>query len=222
MKKFYTVLLSMLAFACISMSAENLGTKYTGNVTISLDPTEPIVVEQSVYLKPTGTGLSTFALYDFKLDPAMPQPMGNIVVENVTTTNVYAEGSTNYKKYVGSADGIKLDLEGSEINASAQIEGYESIDGTLAVTINVIWHMDAILDASFHLSKQTRRPLLRISEAHPYPHEEEKSSRFLFFLQEQICSVRSQGRLSQKTCRSFPLWCPCLQRPYRIRRVQHM
>ena len=41
------------------------------------------------------------------------------------------------------------------------------------------------MHASFHLSKQTRRPLLRISEAHPYPHEEEKSYRFLFFLQEQ-------------------------------------
>ena len=159
MKKFYTVLLSMLAFACISMSAENLGTKYTGNVTISLDPTEPIVVEQSVYLKPPGTGLSTFALYDFKLDPTMPQPMGNIVVENVTTTNVYAEGSTNYKKYVGSADGIKLDLEGSEINASAQIEGYESIDGTLAVTINVIWHMDASTDIPIPVSFEGQKDL---------------------------------------------------------------
>lgn len=142
MKKFYTVLLSMLAFASISMSAENLGTKYTGNVTIALDPTEPIVVEQSVYLKPTGKGLSTFALYDFKLAPEMPTSMGDIVVENVATTIAYDGTSNNFKKYVGAADGITLDLEGSPINASAEIEGYELLDETLNVTINVIWHAE--------------------------------------------------------------------------------
>ena len=96
------------------------------------------VPDQKVYLRAEGGTSATFGLYNFKLDPTMPFPMGDIVVPVNVTTN--ADKSLTY---TGSIDELYLTLETpNDISASATINGTETETGVLTVKIGVTWHAE--------------------------------------------------------------------------------
>lgn len=140
MKKFYTLILSVLALATVSAAyAEDLGTKYNGTITINMGDDPVVLTDQSVYIKSESATTCTFALYDFKLTAEMPEPMGNIVVPNVAITN----GENYSQTYAGSVNDIYLTVETpNDIHANATISGTELGSGRLHMQIDVLWLMD--------------------------------------------------------------------------------
>ena len=139
MKKFYTLILSVLALATVSAAyAEDLGTKYNGTITINMGDDPVVLTDQSVYIKSESATTCTFALYDFKLTAEMPEPMGNIVVPQVTSTSTF-EGTS----YEGSVKDIYLTVETpNDIHANADIKATETTSGALTANIAVLWLMD--------------------------------------------------------------------------------
>lgn len=140
MKKFYTLILSVLALATVSAAyAEDLGTKYNGTITINMGDDPVVLTDQSVYIKSESATTCTFALYDFKLTAEMPEPMGNIVVPNVAITN----GENYSQTYAGSVNDIYLTVETpNDIHANADIKATETTSGALTANIAVLWLMD--------------------------------------------------------------------------------
>lgn len=135
MKKFYTFLIALFAFTAVAFAQQkDLGTEYRGAVTIIFG--DPIVLNnQSVFIKSTGEGKCSFALYDFKLSETASTSMGDIIVNDITITK---EGDV--LKFAGHADEVYLTMiTPNDIKAKVDISGEEMADGSLKMNIAVVW-----------------------------------------------------------------------------------
>lgn len=122
-------------------SAEDVRVKggtYVGTVSINMGFGDPMPVEnQTVVITATGTGTCDFRLDNFSLSGNPEESIGNIYVQNVTTTQNAGSDLINFN---GKAENISL--AENEIIADAIVEGTENTARELDMQIHVIWHMD--------------------------------------------------------------------------------
>lgn len=109
--------------------------EYKGSISIDLG--QVITLEnQTVQISATGEGTCNFALDHFSLDGQ--SDMGNIRVNDVRTFKT--EGS-DLIHYAGSATGITLNMDGTDIFADVDLEGTEDAEHNLTMDIHVKWLM---------------------------------------------------------------------------------
>lgn len=144
MKKFYTLLLCALSVFAISaqgpMKAKGDVTYYDGEVNISMSGMEladgmPVTITLE---EGEDSNVYELVLADFEL-ALMPgqEPilLGDIVVPNVAFTDDNGDGISDV---TGTIDDVSL-AEG-QINAKVDISGESRQDGSLDLTIDVLWY----------------------------------------------------------------------------------
>ena len=140
MKKFYTLLLCALSVFAVSaqgpMRAQGDVRWFDGTVDISMMGTsiasgEPVSISLT---EQDESNVYELVLADFKL-AIIPDPLGDIVVPNVTFTDDNGDGTIDV---AGSVD--DLSLAGGEIMAKVDISGTRLYDGTTMLNIDVLWY----------------------------------------------------------------------------------
>ena len=129
MKKIYAFLFAVAMIATCASSAMATTTSYNGKLTISFMGM-PIESEATVSIITTSNSTCTFSLPNFSFQGT---PVGDIVVENVSTTE-----KADSIKYNGSKEGLEL-AEGA-IGADVTINGYTTAAGAADFSINVKWN----------------------------------------------------------------------------------
>lgn len=118
----------------ISFGAQQSGDKYDGKVTIELFGSDITDGGQdaTIEIVSTGDNTCTLMLPNFTLASLSPEPIGDIVVPNVTI-----EKGTDADTYTGHVDGLKL--MNDMITANVDLNGTIDTTGKADFTINVIW-----------------------------------------------------------------------------------
>lgn len=141
MKKFYTLLLCALSVFAVSaqgpMRAKGDVRWFDGTVDIVMaGATIPSGIPVSISLtEQDASNVYELVLADFKLEMnGRTLLLGDIVVPNVTFTDDNGDGNI---EVAGSVD--DLSLAGGEIMAKVDISGTCLFDGTMMLTIDVLW-----------------------------------------------------------------------------------
>ena len=142
MKKFYTLLLCALSVFAVSaqgpMKAKGDVRWFDGTVDIAMEET-PITSGMPVSISLTEQDESNvyeLVLADFKLEMnGGTLNVGDIIVPNVTFTDDNGDGISDV---TGTIDDVSL-AEG-QINAKVDISGESRQDGSLDLTIDVLWY----------------------------------------------------------------------------------
>lgn len=121
--------------------------QYSGYLNISLGGVPMPEESATIEITDNGNGTCTFKLPNFSFQG---QPVGDIVVENVTMTE--EDGTTTYN---GAVDGMKL--MGGAIVADVTLNGTITADDVVDFTINVVWNnggVDVPIDVTFTTESQ--------------------------------------------------------------------
>lgn len=115
----------------LTFAAEQQADKYDGTVTIELFGSDITEGGQAATLEiiSTGANTCTMRLPNFTLSSLSPDPIGDIVVPDV---------SINGDTYTGSVSGMKL-MDGA-IDADVELSGTINAAGEANFTINVLWN----------------------------------------------------------------------------------
>ena len=132
MKKIYSILFMLVALVATANAAS-----YKGTLDINMMGTDIAKGQAAVVdMNEAEDGNYTFVLPDFSVTIAeQVLPLGDIVVENVTRTDVNSDGVF---EIAGSVEDLSL-MEGG-IHAKVEIAGTETADGAMTLNITVGWY----------------------------------------------------------------------------------
>lgn len=121
--------------------------QYSGYLNISLGEVPMPEESATIEITDNGNGTCTFKLPNFSFQG---QPVGDIVVEDVTMTE--ADGTTTYNGYVEG-----MQLKDGNIVADVTLNGTITADDVVDFTINVVWNnggVDVPIDVTFTTESQ--------------------------------------------------------------------
>lgn len=121
--------------------------QYSGYLNISLGGVPMPEESATIEITDNGNGTCTFKLPNFSFQG---QPVGDIVVENVTMTE--EDGTTTYNGYVEG-----MQLKDGKIVADVTLNGTITADDVVDFTINVVWNnggVDVLIDVTFTTESQ--------------------------------------------------------------------